>query len=102
VSTLAQQEVVTEAEPRSEPRQALGVDDRRPQPRQFALIGSLVGIVEVFGGDQLEDRVAEILQPFVIGRPTLRMLVVVGAMGQRLPKQGDVVKPNAKRPLEFL
>jgi hypothetical protein len=30
------------------------------------------------------------------------MLVVVGAMGQRLPQQGDVVKPNAKRPLEFL
>jgi hypothetical protein len=102
VSTLAQQEVVTEAEPRREPGQALGVDDRRPQPRQLALVGCLVGVVEVLGGDQLEDRVAEILQPFVVGRPTLRMLVVVGAMGQRLPQQGDVVKPNAKRPLEFL
>ena len=59
-------------------------------------------MVEVLGGDQLEDRVAEILQPFVVGRPALRMLVVVGAMGQRLPQQRDVVKPNAKRPLEFL
>ena len=57
---------------------------------------------QVLGGDQFEDRVAEILEPFVVRRPALGMLVVIGAMGQRLPKQGDVVKPNTKRPLEFL
>jgi len=57
---------------------------------------------QVLGGDQLEDRVAEILQPLVVRRTAFRMLVVIGAMGQRLPKQGDVVKSNTKRPLEFL
>jgi hypothetical protein len=56
----------------------------------------------VFGGDQLEDRIAQILQPLIVRRPALGMLVVIRAMGQRLPQQGDVVKPNAKRPLEFL
>jgi hypothetical protein len=30
------------------------------------------------------------------------MLVVVGAMGQRLAKQRDIVKADAERPLEFL
>ena len=59
-------------------------------------------MIQVFGGDQLEDGVAEVLQPLVIRGPAFGMLVVVGAMGQRLPKQGDVVKPNTKRPLEFL
>ena len=56
----------------------------------------------MFGRDQLEDGVAEVLQPLVIRGAAFGMLVVVGAMGQRLPKQGDVVKPNTKRPLEFL
>jgi hypothetical protein len=30
------------------------------------------------------------------------MLVVVGAMRQRLPQQGDIVKADPKRPLQFL
>jgi hypothetical protein len=59
-------------------------------------------VEEVLGRDQLEDRVAEVLQPLVVRRPALGMLVVVGAMSQRLPEQGDVVKSNTKRPLEFL
>lgn len=56
----------------------------------------------MLGRDQFKDGVAQVLQPFVVGRSTLRMLVVIGAVGQRLPQQGDVVKPNAKRSLEFL
>jgi hypothetical protein len=52
--------------------------------------------------DQLEDRVAQVLEPLVIRGPALWVLVVVGAMGQRLPKQGDVVKSDTERPLEFL
>jgi hypothetical protein len=56
----------------------------------------------MLGGNQLEHSVAEILQPFVIRRSALGVLVVVRAMGQRLPQQADVVKSNAKRPLEFL
>lgn len=59
-------------------------------------------MIEVLGRDQLEDGVAQILEPLVVGGAAFGMLVVVGAMRQRLPKQGDVVKTDAKRPLEFL
>jgi hypothetical protein len=43
-------------------------------------------VIQVLGGDQLEDGIAKVLEPLVVGRPALRMLVVVGAMGQRLPQ----------------
>jgi hypothetical protein len=56
----------------------------------------------MLGRDQLEHRIAEVLEPLVVGQPALRVLVVVGAMGQRLAQQGNVVKANAQRPLEFL
>jgi hypothetical protein len=56
----------------------------------------------VLGRDQLEHGVAEILEAFVIRRAAFGMLVVVGAMRQRLPQQGDVVKANAQRSLELL
>jgi hypothetical protein len=102
VRALTQQEVITEAEPGRQPSQALGVDDGGPQPGQFPLVGRLIGMEEMLRRDQLEDCVAEILQPLVIRRAALRMLVVVRAMGERLPKEGDVVKTNTKRPLQFL
>jgi len=56
----------------------------------------------VLGRDQLEDRVAQVLQPLVIGRSALGVLVVVGAVGQSLTKERRLVKANSKRPLEFL
>jgi hypothetical protein len=59
-------------------------------------------VIEVLGRDQFQHRVSQILEPLVVRRPALRMLVVVGAMGQRLPQEGRVVKPNAKRPLQLL
>ena len=59
-------------------------------------------MVEVLSGNQLEDRVTQVLEPLVIRGSAFRVLVVVGAMGQRLPKQGDVVKSDTERPLEFL
>jgi hypothetical protein len=59
-------------------------------------------VEQVLGRDQFEDGVAEILEAFVIRRAAFGMLVVVGAMGQRLPQQGDVVKANAQRSLELL
>jgi len=42
-------------------------------------------VIEVFRGDQFEDGVAEILETLVVRRAALRMLIVVGAMRQRLP-----------------
>lgn len=56
----------------------------------------------MLGRDQLEDGVAQILEPLVVGGAAFGMLVVVGAMRQRLPKQGDIMKANAQRPLELL
>jgi hypothetical protein len=59
-------------------------------------------VVEVLGRNQLQDRVAQILQALVVRRPALRVLVVVRAVGQRLTQQRRLVKANSKRPLEFL
>jgi hypothetical protein len=56
----------------------------------------------VFRRDQLEHGIAQVLQPLVVGESALGMLVVVGAMGQRLPQQGRVVEADAKRPLKSL
>jgi len=56
----------------------------------------------VLGCDQLQYRVAEVFQPLVVRRAALRMLVVVGAVGQRLAQKGRLVKANSKRPLELL
>jgi hypothetical protein len=41
-------------------------------------------LVEVLGRDQLEDRVAEILEPLVVARRLLRVLIGERAMGYRL------------------
>ena len=59
-------------------------------------------MIKVLGRDQLEDRVAKVLQPLVIGRPALRVLVVVGTVGQSLAQERRLMKANAKRSLEFL
>jgi hypothetical protein len=59
-------------------------------------------VIEVLGGDQLEYGVAQVLETLVVRRPALRMLVVVGAMGQGLPQEGRLVKANAERALQFL
>ena len=56
----------------------------------------------MLGGDQFEDRIAEVLEAFVVGRTALRVLIVVGTMGQRLPEQGNVVEADAERPLKLL
>lgn len=42
---------------------------------------------EVLSGNQFEDRVAQVLQPLIVGEPALGVLVVVGAMGKRLAQQ---------------
>jgi len=59
-------------------------------------------VVEVLGRDQLQHGVAEVLEALVVRRAALRVLVVIGTMGQRLAQQRRLVKANSKRPLEFL
>jgi len=41
-------------------------------------------LVQVLGCDQLQDRVAEILEAFVVARRLVRALVGKGAVGDRL------------------
>jgi len=41
-------------------------------------------LVQVLGGDQLQDGVAEILKPFVVARRLMRALIRERAMGDRL------------------
>jgi len=43
-----------------------------------------VVLVQVLGGDQLQDGVAEILEPFVVTWRLMRALVRERAMGDRL------------------
>jgi hypothetical protein len=102
VRALAQQQVVAQTQPRGEPGEALGVDNGGAQPGQLALIRRQVGVIEVLGRDQLEYRVAQVLQPLVVGRSALWMLVVVGAVRQRLTQERRLMEANSKRPLEFL
>jgi len=66
VSTLPQQEIVAEAEPGRQAGKAFGVDYRCPQSGQLTLVGGLVGAIEVLGRDQLEDGIAQVLEPLVI------------------------------------
>jgi hypothetical protein len=56
----------------------------------------------MFRGDQLQDRIAQILEPFVVRQAALRVLIVIGAVGERLPQQRNVVEADPKRPLELL
>jgi hypothetical protein len=41
-------------------------------------------LVEILGGDQLQDRIAEILEAFVVARRLMRALVGEGAVCDRL------------------
>jgi len=53
----------------------------------------------MLGGDEFEDGVTQVLQPLVVSLATFGMLVVIGAVGQCLPKEGNIVKPNTQRTL---
>jgi hypothetical protein len=77
MGALAEKQVIAEAEPRGQTRQALCVDDRGAQPGELSLVGGLIGMEEVFSCNQLENGVAQVFQPFVVRRPTFGMLVVV-------------------------
>jgi hypothetical protein len=56
----------------------------------------------MFRSDELEHGIAQVLESLVVGRSAFRVLVVIGAVRQRLPQQRNVMKPDTKRPLEFV
>ena len=51
---------------------------------QLALAGARVMLIEILGRDQLQDGIAEVLEPFVVTRRLMRALVRERAMGDRL------------------
>ena len=99
VRAFAQGQVVAETPARGQPGQAPGVDDGGAQPGQLALVRGLVSVVQVLGGDQLEDRIAQVLEALVVGQSAVRMLIDVGAVGQRLAQEGKVVETDPECPL---
>ena len=67
-----------------------GVDQGRPELGQLALVVPGEAPEEVLADDQLEDRVAQVLEPLVVvaGAARLAALVVPGGVGHRLAEQG--------------
>jgi hypothetical protein len=101
-SERAQQQIVAEAEARGQSRQALRIHDRGAQAGQLAFIRGRVRVVEMLGGDQLEHGIAQVLEALVVRAAPFWVLVVIGAMRQRLPEQGSIVEAHAERALKLL
>jgi hypothetical protein len=59
-------------------------------------------LVEVLGGDQLEDRVTEILEALVVARRDGRALVGERAVGYRFEEQSGIAKVDSNLLLELL
>jgi len=52
-------------------------------------------LVEVLGRDELQDRVAEILEPLVVARRDRRALIGERAVGDSLEKEPWIAKVNS-------
>src|SRR5206468_1967549 len=65
---LAEVEVASKIELLRELRERVRVHHRGARLRQLTLGGARVVLVEILGGDQLEDRVTEVLQALVVAR----------------------------------
>src|SRR3989442_3435507 len=64
--------------------QGVRVDHRRACLRQLPLGRAGVMLVQVLGGDQLQDRIPEVFETLVVPRRLLRVLVGERAMSYRL------------------
>jgi hypothetical protein len=53
-----------------------------------------VVLVEVLGGDQLEDSIAQVFKALVVSWRDLRVLVGEGAVGYRFEQKAGVTKVN--------
>src|SRR5262252_6492236 len=92
---LAEEQVVTQTQLLRESRQRVRVDHGGPQLRHLAFLGSRSELEEVLSCDELQNRVAEILEALVVSRRDLRTLVGERAVGQRLPQQRRVAKSDS-------
>ena len=59
-------------------------------------------LVEVLGRDQLQDRVAQVLESFVVARREVRALVGEGAVSDRFEKQAGVAEMDSDLLLKLL
>ena len=86
----------------AEPSQRRGVDQRGAQLGQLALVVGGEAAEEILADHELEDRVAEVLEAFVVvpGAGGLAVLVVPGGVGHRLAKQFLLAELDADPLLE--
>ena len=99
---LAQVQEVPEPELLAQGRQGVGVDHGGAQLRHLALAGARPQLEQVLRRDELEHRVAEVLEPLVVARRHVRTLVGERAVGQRLAQQGEVAERNPYLLLQLL
>jgi len=80
----------------------VGVDHRRTDLCQFAFGRGGPDLVEELGRDQLEDGVAEVLEPFVVAAIEARVLVRIGAVRERLFEQRRITERDTDLLLELV
>src|SRR5438094_4394252 len=100
--TLAEVEVAAEVELLRELGQGIGVDHGRARLRELALCRTRVMLVEVLGGDQLENGVAQVFEPLVVAGRHRGVLIRERAVRHSLEQQPRVTKVNPDLLLEEL
>src|SRR5439155_3014576 len=99
---FAQVEVAAEIKLLRQLGQGVRVDHRGAGLGQLALGRAGVMLVEILGGDQLEDGVAEILEPLVVARRDGWTFIRKRAVGDRFEQEPWVAKVNPDLLLEKL
>src|SRR5256885_2257050 len=89
---LAEVEVAAEVELLGKLGQRVGVDHRRTRLRQLAFGGARVMLVQILGADQLQHRVAEVFEPFVVARRDGWIFIRERAVRDSLEKEARVAK----------
>src|SRR5579864_781316 len=89
---LAEVEVAAQVELLGKLGQRVRVDHRRAGLRKLALGRSGMVLVQVLGADELQHRVAEVLEPLVVAGRQLRVLVGERAVRDGFVQQAGVAK----------
>jgi hypothetical protein len=80
----AEEQVAVQPDLACQRRQRAAVDERGAVSGQPAFIGIRQAVIEEAADDQAQDRVAQELEPFVVARDELGILVRVGSVDERL------------------
>ena len=82
--------------------QGVGVDHGGADLGHLALVGTGAVLVEVLGRDQLQHRVAQVLEALVVARREMRALVGERAVGQCLLEERDVAEGDPDALLQLV